>query len=91
MRLDLYQIMDTVAGHVTGPIIVASNDAVATRMLRNTVTDPQSDLRKNVRDFNLIHIGYQDEKTGALTTEEIRTVITGSQLLAVLETLTDSK
>ena len=85
MKLDLYQIMDTVAGHVTGPIFTAANDAVAIRMVRNTITDPKSDLRTNIRDYNLIHLGHQNEETGQLETKEIRTVITGSQLLATVE------
>ena len=86
MKLDLYQIMDTVAGHVTGPIFVAPNDAVAIRMVRNTVKDPKSDMRTNLRDFNLIHLGTQNEETGQLETIQIKTVIIGNQLLATLDT-----
>ena len=85
MTLELYQIMDTVAGHVTGPIFTAMNDAVAIRMVRNTVADPKSDMRTNLRDFNLLHIGTQNEETGQLETILIRTIITGSQLLATLD------
>ena len=86
MRLELYQMMDNVAGHVTGPIIIAPTDAFAIRLLKNTLQDPkQEDFRRNIRDYNLLHIGQQNEETGHLETQEIRTVITGAQMLATMD------
>lgn len=82
MRLtNLYQMYDTEAQSVAGPIIIEKRDAPAIRafyaVLRNADTLPG----KYPEHFELQIVGQQDEETGKITAGVVGVIATGKAWL----------
>lgn len=73
----LYQVMDRVADAVLGPVIVEKTDGTAIRIFHDALSDQRSMLGQHPRDFDLVLIGYQDERTGTLDPQQPQVIATG--------------
>lgn len=65
-KLRLFQMHDTNAGVVSGPILAAENPAPFVREFKRILADPQTEPGKYPEDFELREIGSQDTETGEL-------------------------
>lgn len=83
----LYQVFDTVAEVVLGPIMVALNDQVASRDFARWIMS--GELKMAPEDFRLLRLGTMDD-FGSITPEEPTVVITGAQVLATLKSRSDA-
>lgn len=83
MTLNLYQVYDTVAQTMMGPIIQAKHDAPAIRTFTDALSDPRA-LGAHAKDYRLMILGEQHEETGLLVPHPLgpQTVATGEQWLA---------
>lgn len=76
----LYQMFDTEANSVSGPIIAANRDAPAIRMFTQVLGDPKTLPGEYPHHFQLKLIGSQIEDTGEITPENPPQIIaTGAQ------------
>lgn len=66
MRTNMYCIYDIIAGEIFGGIIRAGNDEVARRSFHEALSNPDSPLTKNPRDYNLVQIALIDTATLAV-------------------------
>lgn len=82
-RKQLYQLYDTKAGVVSGPILSANKPAPMVRSFNELLADKNTDPGKYPEDYQLLHVGEQDEETGIITPAEHgpATVATGTQWL----------
>lgn len=61
MRMRLYNVFDRVADTILGPIVAARTDGEADRSFQQLLVDPKSSLSATPGDFDLLHVGVQDE------------------------------
>lgn len=86
----MYQVRDKVARCMQGPIICERSDPPAIRMFYQACADPNGQLGKYPRDFEMVCLGEIDDTDGSLVVPEDRSafpavVATGVQYLADLE------
>lgn len=82
----LYIIRDTLAQAPSGPLVVLEHDAVAIRMFREILSDPNSMVARFAKDHELLCIGDFDRETcNVYTNGQPRVVISGEVLAAILE------
>lgn len=78
----LFQLYDTNAESVSGPLLAAANQAPYIREFKRLLGDPNSDPGRYPEDFELRELGTQDTATGAITALETpRTLYSGKQWL----------
>lgn len=81
-RKQLYQLYDTNAGAVAGPIMAAQRPAPVVRAFHDLLKDTSTDPGKYPEDFIVRHLGEQDEETGIITAHaEPMVIATGSEWL----------
>lgn len=79
MRLtNLYQMYDTLAQSVAGPIIIEKRDAPAIRAFHSVLANKDTLPGQYPDNFELRHVGVQDEETAQLTVVNPATIATGS-------------
>lgn len=81
-EIQLFQLYDTVAQQVIGPIIPAPHAAPAVRHFVDLLKDKTTTLSAHPGDYSLLRIGTQDELTGVLTPQSPVAVLTGAAWLA---------
>lgn len=69
----LYQLFDTKAHSAAGPIMAAKRDAVVIREFHQVLGTPNTLPGMHPEDFQLMHIGEQDEET--LRIEPLTTIL----------------
>lgn len=80
----IYQIRDTTAEMVIGPIMTMHHQAAAIRVFTDALKDTSTSLSKHPEDYELVYLGVQDEKTGEINeTGAAMIVITGKQWKAL--------
>lgn len=77
--VQLYQIRDLVGQSVVGPIITAHHPAAAVRHFTDLLADKNTMLASHPEDYELLHLGEQDETTGDITSMRPNVVLTGVQ------------
>lgn len=86
-QIQLFQIYDTVAQQVIGPIIPAPQAAPAVRHFVDLLKDKTTTLAQHPSDYVLLRIGTQDELTGSIDPLlPPVAVLTGAAWAASLET-----
>lgn len=79
MKVGIFTVYDRVAQTHMQPYFSA-NEATATRQFVNSVTDPNHGFNKSPQDYDLIHIGYFDDESGEVSSDEInRAMMNGNQ------------
>lgn len=74
----LYQLYDTAAESVAGPIMLSVRDASAVRNFHEVLQRRETLPGQHPDDFQLICVGEQDEETGRIVAyESPRVVATG--------------
>lgn len=63
--LQLYCVYDLLAGMIMGPLMALPNDAVALRVLRDSLS-ADTPMTRNPRDFALFKVGSVDLASGKL-------------------------
>lgn len=87
MRLaNLYQMYDNLAQSVAGPIIIEKRDAPAIRAFHGVLANKDTLPGQYPDNFELRHIGVQDEETAQLTVMQPQTIATGTQWRTERET-----
>lgn len=66
MRKQLYQIRDRIAGVVVGPIMAFPREAPAIREFEDLLANQQTTIGQHPADYDLHHIGQQDQDSGEL-------------------------
>lgn len=74
----LYQVYDNVAQRSMGPIIAAYAAAAAIRSFTDAMKDERTTLAQHPEDFDLLHLGEQDEHTGTILGVTPTIVLAGS-------------
>lgn len=81
---NLYQVRDTKAQILIGPVVAGRNNVALVRELEDHVNDPKHTFGKNPNDYELLELGVQDEETGVIIGyEQPMTILNLSQLLKV--------
>lgn len=80
VALKMYAIFDTVAEVLVGSVMLANNDATATRAFAAAVLNPQQAIGQNPRDFRLLRLGEVSD-FGDVTPEDPTIVVLGSEIL----------
>lgn len=78
----LYQIFDIKAESVVGPIMRENRDGPAIRHFYSLLANKETTIGQHPTDYQLLHLGTQDEETGDINAEP--SVVTSGQ--AWLET-----
>lgn len=82
MRLtNLYQMYDTEAKCVAGPILIEKRDAAAIRAFYGVLSNAETLPGKYPEHFELQIIGEQDEETGKINAGVVGIVATGKAWL----------
>lgn len=81
----LYIIRDTLAQSPAGPLVVLEHDAVAIRMFREILSDKNSMVARFASDHELLCLGSFDRTTCEIAQGEVRVVMKGEHLAAILE------
>lgn len=63
--LNVYTVQDLAGVFYHRPFFT-QNDATARRLCSAMANDPNSECYRSPSDFNLLHIGYWDDESGAL-------------------------
>jgi len=71
MRLGLYQLFDTRAQVVTGPIIAARSPVIIMRSLAELLADKEAQPTKNPEDYVVLKLGEQDDQTGQIIVQTV--------------------
>jgi len=77
----MYQMYDTTAGAVAGPVILEKRDGPAIRMFHTVLANPQTLPGQYPEQFNLLLIGKQDEETAAIVPQTPAIIATGRSWL----------
>lgn len=80
----LYIVFDSVAGAMSGPLMVYPSDAVAIRDFADAVRADGSRLARHADDFSLVCVGHVSD-SGDVEGLEKRTVITARNILDISE------
>lgn len=81
----LYQLYDRKAQLTAGPIMAAHRAAPIVRAFHELLGDKTSEPGKYPEDFDILHIGSQDEETGKITPiEKPEAIAMGSQWAAAV-------
>lgn len=80
MRRRMYQLRDKVAACLVGPILLERSDPPAVRMFYAGCEDPQSNLSKSPKDYELVCLGEYDDEVG-VTEPCMEVVATGHDFL----------
>lgn len=83
----LYTIRDTLAQAI-GPIVTHAADAAAVRMFGDVVADPQSQVNRHPKDFELVCLGDVSDM-GVIDSSGVRVVITGQAWIDAQEVKSD--
>lgn len=78
---NLYQLFDTTAGCVAGPIILDKSAASVIRMFNGVLANRDILPGQYPEQFTLLFIGVQDDETGAITAVRPSPIATGQQWL----------
>lgn len=65
MKVGIYTVYDQVAGVYQHPFVML-NDDVATRVMRNSVNNPEHNFALNPEDYTLYRIGWFDDEDGSI-------------------------
>jgi len=65
---NLYSVYDTQT-RMYGTPWIAENDNTAKRAFERIAADPSTDIHFRPKDFELCHVGYFDEDSGAFESE----------------------
>ncbi len=83
--MQIYSIIDKVSVIYGDPFISTNNDT-AIRSFSRAVNDPNTTIHQNPGDYELMHLGAWNHKTGNLLSYDIIDVIaTGDQLINPIE------
>lgn len=85
MIVKLFQIFDTTAMQVGGPIMAAARAEAVIREFREVLASPNTTPGKYPEDFVLLEIGEQNISTGELTPCDPKTIDTGRVWLRMKE------
>lgn len=75
---ELYQLYDKTARSVAGPIMMQKHAAPAIRDFHSILANTDTMPGRYPEQFDLLHVGTQDEETGTLAAVEPRPVATGA-------------
>lgn len=78
----LYQVFDTCAELVIGPIMLCLNDQMATREFAKWIA--RGELKEHYQDYRLLRLGTIDD-FGHIEPEDPSVVITGVQTMETLK------
>ena len=84
MIQNLYGLYDKVAKSLIGGVHLLPHDAVAVRAMRDTMSNPQTDLARHPDDFELLCLGAVDMETGEIRVPEFREVVMSGSLLSAM-------
>lgn len=73
MRKKLYAIRDTLAGDLSGGVLVLANDTVAIRFLGDVIAQGENAVAKHPNDHELVCLG-DIESDGTISSEEVSAV-----------------
>lgn len=82
----IYAIYDKVAAALIGNIyclMTISHPAAAVRTFQDGLTDPQTQLNKHPADFELVQLGFLNDKNELVN--EYRVIMTGEAWLAATQ------
>jgi len=65
MKVCIYSIYDTKAQSYLPPFFL-QNDALALRLIKNTVTNPEHQFSQNAEDYVLFKLGTFDDSTAKM-------------------------
>lgn len=77
MARRLFQVYDTVSQLCLGPIVPYGSDSPAVRMFFDLLGNGDTDPGKHPKDYTLLCVGVQDERSGAIVCESVQVVATG--------------
>ena len=84
MKLQAFSIFDHASETFAGPFFVPS-ERVALRVYSEIANNPQSDVSKYPKDYELFHIGTFDTTTALLTDEKPTMIARASSLVKKIE------
>ena len=80
MKLQAFSIFDHASETFAGPFFVPS-ERVALRVFNDVANNPQSDVSKYPKDYELFHIGTFDTTTALLTDEKPTMIARASSMI----------
>lgn len=69
MKRNLYIMKDNCANCVREEVLIAHNDAVAARIVKEVLKDPNHDITKKAEDIDMYVVGSIDMESGKITAE----------------------
>lgn len=79
MIMEVYAIKDRLTGFLSP--VIENNENVAIRMFTELVNDPNTNIHRTPRDYDLYHLGKFDTETGAISGSAPRLLVSGSEVI----------